>query len=293
MDIDKDTKINAVDIDGSGTNSDTLEFQVAGTEKMRIDSQGRIGIGTPNPDKTLTVSGSLRVTNATGSHTLFTNPSKNRVGINTDTPSTTLDVQGAGLMHNLLIAGGEVVNSNTPTPSASIEPWDVGPDPTDTFWQLNKKSDGKDRATDTAFVITDSGKVGIGTNSPTAGATLDVRGDVYSTGSKLSSDRRYKTEIQNIKNALEILLKLRGVKHDWIKGTLNGREFKGGTTLGVIAQEIEVHLPELVTTDANGYKSVEYSKITALLIEAIKEQQQQIDNQEKRLKIIEEKLGLK
>ena len=47
--------------------------------------------------------------------------------------------------------------------------------------------------------------------------------------------------------------------------------------MGVIAQEIEKVLPEVVTTRSNGYKAVNYEKIVALLIEAIKEQQIQID----------------
>jgi hypothetical protein len=50
-----------------------------------------------------------------------------------------------------------------------------------------------------------------------------------------------------------------------------------GRDIGVIAQEIEAVLPEIVTTRDNGYKAVKYEKMIALLIECVKEQQKQID----------------
>ncbi len=58
------------------------------------------------------------------------------------------------------------------------------------------------------------------------------------------------------------------------KKTLHGNE---GHDIGVIAQEIEAILPEVVTTRDTGYKAVKYEKIVALLIEAIKEQQLEIE----------------
>ena len=61
----------------------------------------------------------------------------------------------------------------------------------------------------------------------------------------------------------------------------------------MIAQEVEPYLPEVVRTDQDGYKSVDYTKLAPLLIEAIKSQQKQIDEQEERLNAIEKKLGIK
>lgn len=54
-------------------------------------------------------------------------------------------------------------------------------------------------------------------------------------------------------------------------------QFKGKVDIGVVAQEVEKVLPEIVGTRDNGYKAVKYEKIVALLIEAVKEQQKQID----------------
>ena len=146
------------------------------------------------------------------------------------------------------------------------------------------------------IVIGDAAR-GKGSNTVVIGNSSTINnyfsGNVHASGMKLTSDVRYKMAITPIVNALSKLMKLRGVKHRWVDKTVNGYNFPSGeTTLGVIAQEIEPLFPELVVTDGNGYKSVDYVKLSAVLIEAIKEQQQQIDDQERRLKIIEEKLGI-
>ena len=84
-----------------------------------------------------------------------------------------------------------------------------------------------------------------------------------------SSDVRFKKNIATIQDALDKVLNMRGVTFERLETP--------GTEIGVIAQEIEEVVPEIVTTDLNGHKSVAYANITALLIEAIKEQQIQIN----------------
>ena len=84
-----------------------------------------------------------------------------------------------------------------------------------------------------------------------------------------SSDVRFKKNIATIQDALDKVLNMRGVTFERLETP--------GTEIGVIAQEIEEVVPELVTTDANGHKSVAYANITALLIEAVKAQQVQIN----------------
>ena len=95
-----------------------------------------------------------------------------------------------------------------------------------------------------------------------------------------TSDRRLKENILPILNALDKVKQIQGVTFDWIPLTKEQRKILHGNEghdIGVIAQEIEAILPELVTTRDNGYKAVKYEKIVALLIEAIKEQQGEID----------------
>lgn len=94
-------------------------------------------------------------------------------------------------------------------------------------------------------------------------------GQLNSTNFNSLSDENKKTDIVTITNALDFVKELRGVYFTW-KDT-------GQKSLGLIAQELESVIPCLVDTNLNGEKSVSYGNIVGLLIEAIKEQQKQID----------------
>jgi hypothetical protein len=103
--------------------------------------------------------------------------------------------------------------------------------------------------------------------------TISAFGDVIAYS---SSDARLKDNITVIESPLEKVSKINGVSFNW-----NDKQSAyevGKKDIGVIAQEVEEVLPELVTTRDNGYKAVRYEKIVALLIEAIKEQQTQINS---------------
>jgi hypothetical protein len=100
---------------------------------------------------------------------------------------------------------------------------------------------------------------------------LNVGGDVVAYA---SSDRRLKDNIQNIKNPIQKVQKLNGVTWDW---NSNADELQQSLpNVGVIAQEVEEVLPQLVHDRENGFKAVDYARLTGLLIEAVKEQQTQI-----------------
>ena len=95
-----------------------------------------------------------------------------------------------------------------------------------------------------------------------------------------TSDKRLKQNITNIDTALDKVTKLNGVEFDWrplSEDERNTIHSHTGHDVGVIAQEVEQVLPEAVQTRQNGYKAVDHDKIVPLLIEAIKEQQSQID----------------
>jgi hypothetical protein len=102
---------------------------------------------------------------------------------------------------------------------------------------------------------------------------IDASNDIVAYS---SSDKRFKTNITLITNALEKITQIGGYKFDWIENSEH-HGFKGHD-VGVIAQEIEAIMPEIVSTRDSGYKAVKYEKIVPLLIESIKEQQQQINN---------------
>jgi hypothetical protein len=115
---------------------------------------------------------------------------------------------------------------------------------------------------------------------------------VYSTDGVLNtSDARYKTDIENIENSLDKIMRINGVRYDWNTVGYPEMNFDNKTHIGVLAQEVEEVLPELVYTDENGYKSVSYEKLTPVLIEAVKEQQSEIDSQNSEIMAQREKLN--
>jgi hypothetical protein len=123
--------------------------------------------------------------------------------------------------------------------------------------------------------------------SATAGR-IDASGDIVAFS---TSDKNFKENIKPIENALEKISKISGNTYDW---KLDMKEFHGfeGNDIGVIAQEIEEVLPQLVTTRETGYKAVKYDKLVALLIEGIKEQQQQIHSLTIEVEKLKESKGL-
>src|SRR6185369_13956945 len=85
------------------------------------------------------------------------------------------------------------------------------------------------------------------------------------------SDSHFKQNITPLQNSMENILKLQGVNYFWKTKEFPERNFNDKKQIGLIAQKVEKILPELVFTDKNGYKSVDYSKLTPILVEAIKE----------------------
>lgn len=107
---------------------------------------------------------------------------------------------------------------------------------------------------------------------------VEVAGDLCATGTiGACSDDRYKKDVHTVTCALESVQRLRGVTYRWRKGEFPDKKFDGEVHHGFIAQEIQQILPDVVHEDSKGYLSVDYSRVTPLLVEAIKEQQKEID----------------
>ena len=109
----------------------------------------------------------------------------------------------------------------------------------------------------------------------TVDETLHVTGDVIAY---YSSDEKLKDNVKPIENPLDKIKMIGGYEFDW-----NGLSKNEGHDVGVIAQEIEKVLPEVVTTRSNGYKAVKYEKLTALLIQANKELLEKVEKLEKKI----------
>jgi hypothetical protein len=110
-------------------------------------------------------------------------------------------------------------------------------------------------------------------NFVSIGGGLTCTGDVTAN---TASDRRWKDQITPIQNPLEKIKKISGNTFIWKKGFEN-LHTNEGLDYGVVAQEIEDVMPEIVVNRDHGFKGVRYERIIPLLIEAIKEQQKQID----------------
>ncbi|HOK27111.1 MAG TPA: tail fiber domain-containing protein [Bacteroidales bacterium] len=100
------------------------------------------------------------------------------------------------------------------------------------------------------------------------------------------SDERLKTNIIAINDALNKVTRIRGVSFDWIPEA--GMDEKH--SVGIIAQELQQVMPEAVKSSGK-YLSVQYGLVSALLVEAIKEQQKIIDDQKKQISELNKKLG--
>ena len=129
-------------------------------------------------------------------------------------------------------------------------------------------------------------RVGIGTSNP--GFSLHVEGTIAGRGPYMSlSDGRCKTQVQPIGNSVQTLLALQGVQFHWKDVLLTGPKPPKTKQWGFIAQEVEKVLPELVSKDQEGRRSVAYGALVPLLVEGIKEQQQQLERLEARLQQLE------
>jgi len=102
------------------------------------------------------------------------------------------------------------------------------------------------------------------------------------------SDIRLKTKIETLTNVLAKLEQVRGVSYEF----KDQQKYAKGPQVGVIAQELQKVFPELVRTDANGSLSVNYSQLTGVLIQAVKEQQQEIDLLKTQMAKVMKKLGV-
>jgi hypothetical protein len=129
------------------------------------------------------------------------------------------------------------------------------------------------------------GELGVGYTSNPGAYKFYVNGNSYFNGTgtwsggAIWSDARFKTNVAPIQDALAKVNALTGVSFDYRDADFKDRNFPTGHQIGFIAQEVEKVVPEVVVTNADGYKAVAYQNLTALLAQAIKEQQQKSEQQ--------------
>jgi hypothetical protein len=114
-----------------------------------------------------------------------------------------------------------------------------------------------------------SDNVGIGTTAPSE--KLQVVGNICASGTiGACSDARFKHHTAPIENVLSILDNLHGVCFDWDSAAFPQYQFSNERQIGFIAQDVLPVLPEVVSQGNDGYYSVDYGRLTPLLVEAVK-----------------------
>jgi len=135
-------------------------------------------------------------------------------------------------------------------------------------------------ATTTNGVHIQNGGLGVGTDAGATDGEIRATGDITAF---YTSDQSLKENVKNIENPLDKINQINGVTFDWTDDYIesqggNDDYFMRKNDVGVIAQEVEKVLPEVIGTRANGTKAVKYDRIVALLIEGIKDLNKQVSD---------------
>ncbi|HTZ17825.1 MAG TPA: tail fiber domain-containing protein [Dissulfurispiraceae bacterium] len=101
---------------------------------------------------------------------------------------------------------------------------------------------------------------------------VQINGSLTMTAAATSSDIRFKKNIKPLTESLDKVMQLKGVSYEWKVDENPGRGFTNGRQIGLIAQDVEKVIPEVVTTTYKGYKALAYERLVPVLVEAIKEQ---------------------
>jgi trimeric autotransporter adhesin len=114
-----------------------------------------------------------------------------------------------------------------------------------------------------------------------------IHGGFRSIASYSSSDKRLKKNIRPLESSLDKISFLQGVTYEWKVEKYPDFGLTEGKQIGLVAQDVEKELPELVSEDKDGYKAVSYTKLTAVLVEAVKELK--TENQRQKKLIVEQR----
>lgn len=209
------------------------------------------------------------------------------VGIGTNSPDGQLEVSAAGTFQRPHFTINETTGNFSRLAFTNAT--------TNKFWHFSAKCNGATPADDqlnyyyqdsngqgrNPLQIRGDGRIGIGGPAPGTGITLDVFGTARCTTLIQTSSQRYKTDVESLPSVLDRFVQLRPVAFTWDKD-------HGGTKdVGLIAEEVAAVFPEAVATIDGQVEGINYSRVTALAIQAVKEQQQKAAASEARVNKLE------
>jgi hypothetical protein len=253
----------------SVSNNLPLDVRTNNATRIFVTSAGNVGIGTTTPNTKLVVTGGITNSIATISASIGTN---NAINIGDDGTNAVIGVGNSGTDMIFLkrVAGvyseAMRIASNGNTSIAG----DLTLSPTNSALLFSSGSGRFFTSGGEVFRLTTTSNMLIGTTTDN-GERLYVSGAIRATGTiTANSDLTLKKNLLKIENALEKVEQINGYTYEF-------KEDDSKRHAGVIAQEIQTVLPEIVNKGNDGILGVEYGNISALLIEAIKEQQTQIN----------------
>ncbi|MCV0371890.1 tail fiber domain-containing protein [Filomicrobium sp.] len=252
----------------SASSAGTIRFATAGSERIAIDGSGNVGIGA-----------------APGGSKLYISGASNSPLLTVDGSVRALNVMGySGLANITGVVGGSAfgslwtgadsghvvigIQANDALDSFSI----LGPTSYASSTVLNKK----------LFTVLANGNVGIGVTP--SSYMLQVAGQVAGAGAYVNtSDGRLKKDVRNLDYGLAEILKLRPVSFGWKS---QKEDWQKGRHLGLIAQEAESVVPEVVSTagDKLKTKSIAYGDLVPVLLRGMQELKAANDNTEQQLR---------
>ena len=278
-----------------GSAGTKLSLWAGGNRSLTLDTSGNVGIGTTNPTHRFHVSApdAVGLFESTGTQAYLRLTTRegldNRVEI-TNRPGGRLSLwTPAGDVLNITKAGLVGIGTVNPTHRFHV----LAPDAvglfestgTQAYLRLTTREGLNNRVEITnrpggrlslwtpagdVLNITRAGLVGIGTIAPSF--NLDVAGFAHASSFPTSSDARFKTNVAQVRGVLEKLKQVRAVFFEWNEHYRTLGRSTGKREIGVVAQEIEAVFPELVTEWGDKkYKALDYGRLAAVLLEAIKE----------------------
>ena len=311
-------------------------------ERMRINKDGKVGIGTTSPYQKLTVNGTIGFKDGTGpllmnSETCCNagnrmlwahSPGYSDWGIYYDdsvdkmhwrqalgTEIMTVDfsnrevlIIGQGIPYDrslsviggdifadggdfvagngggILVSGGGKIEIMDAIGNGPIMSMDPNP-PYTSYFMGNVGIDTKNPAD----ILHVAGDIRVGTGN--IGCVKDADGTVIA--GTCASDSRMKSDIEPFSNVLDKLVQVQPVHFRWKTEEFPEYRFGTSTSFGLVAQQVEQIMPELVAEDEKGYKAIRYSKLPLLLLQAMKEQQDQIRRLQEEIEGLRGKLNKK
>lgn len=227
---------------------------------------GSVTLTNASPDQTVVL------TNGTGISTTGTYP--NFTITNTAPDQTVTLTNGTGISVTGTYPSFTITNTS---PGGSLS---GGKTNYNTIWNSTTTvSTGSLYQYSATQIVATGSSLAVGDITPSSiPGRIDASNDIVAFS---TSDARFKDNVKPINNALQKVSSISGVEFDWIEDI--DHHGNSGHDVGVIAQELERVLPEVVTTRDSGYKAVKYDKIVPLLIQAIKEQQSEINELKSRI----------